>query len=90
MYLYVKLNRDANCFLPVESKDCINSHMSGEICRLEERHNWFKLEYRLSAGTPIPQNHENVVYQKLKHLDEELDLGCINSNIKWHSDPKNS
>ena len=25
MYLYVKLNRDANCFLPVESKDCRNS-----------------------------------------------------------------
>ena len=25
MYLYVKLNRDANSFLPVESKDCINS-----------------------------------------------------------------
>ena len=25
MYLYVKLNRDANRFLPVESKDCMNS-----------------------------------------------------------------
>ena len=25
MYLYVKLNRDANCFLPVESKICLNS-----------------------------------------------------------------
>ena len=24
MYLYVKLNRDANCFLPIESKDYIN------------------------------------------------------------------
>ena len=24
MYQYVKLNRDANCFLLVESKDCIN------------------------------------------------------------------
>ena len=23
MYLYVKLNWDANCFLPVESKDCM-------------------------------------------------------------------
>ena len=25
MYLYVKMNRDANCFLSDESKDCINS-----------------------------------------------------------------
>ena len=25
MYLYVKLNWDANRFLPVEGKDCINS-----------------------------------------------------------------
>ena len=25
MYLYVKLNRDANRFLSVESKDCMNS-----------------------------------------------------------------
>ena len=25
MYLYVKLNWDANRFLPVESKDCMNS-----------------------------------------------------------------
>ena len=25
MYLYVKLNWDANCFFPVESKDCMNS-----------------------------------------------------------------
>ena len=25
MYLYVKLNRDANRFLPAESKDCMNS-----------------------------------------------------------------
>ena len=25
MYLYVKLNWDANRFLPTESKDCMNS-----------------------------------------------------------------
>ena len=25
MYLYVKLNWDANGFLPAESKDCMNS-----------------------------------------------------------------
>ena len=25
MYLYVKLNWDANRFLPAESKDCLNS-----------------------------------------------------------------
>ena len=25
MYLYVKLNWDANRFLPAESKDCMNS-----------------------------------------------------------------
>ena len=25
MYLYVKLNRYANCFLPAASKDCMNS-----------------------------------------------------------------
>ena len=57
MYLYVKLNRDANCFLPVESKHCINfaSYMSREISRREEGHNLFPLEYRLSAGKPFPQ-----------------------------------
>ena len=25
MYLYVKMNWDANRFLPIESKDCMNS-----------------------------------------------------------------
>ena len=29
--------------------------MSKEICRLEEGHNLFPLEYRLSAGKPFPQ-----------------------------------
>ena len=30
-------------------------HMSKEICRLEEGHNLFPLEYRLSAGKTFPQ-----------------------------------
>ena len=73
MYKYVKLNRNANCFLPDESKDCkILLHMSREICRLEERHNLFSVQYRLSAGKPFPQNHGNAVYQKLKHLDDVI------------------
>ena len=46
--------------------------MSREICQVGEGHNWFPLYYRLSAGTPFPQNHENVVYQKLKHLDDVI------------------
>ena len=73
MYLYVKLNRDANCFLPVESKDykfcfiwvvkyvgkkrgTIGSHWSAE----------YLLE-NLSG-----KNHENIVYQKLKHPDDVI------------------
>ena len=39
MYLYVKLNWDANRFLPAESKDCMNSA---------------SYEYRnMSASTPV-------------------------------------
>ena len=46
--------------------------MSKEICLLEEGHNLFSLEYRLSAGNLSRKNHENVVYQKLKHLDDVI------------------
>ena len=38
MYLNEKLNRDANRFLPTESKDYMNSASYTEICRLGEGH----------------------------------------------------
>ena len=44
--------------------------MNRQICRLEEGHNLFPLEYRLSAGNPFRKNNENVVFQKLNHLDD--------------------
>ena len=43
--------------------------MRREICLLEEGHNCFPLEYRLSAGNLSRKNHEN---QKLKHLDDVI------------------
>ena len=47
--------------------------MSREICQLEEGHNWFPLEYQLSVG-PLPKKNpqENIVHQKLKHLDDVI------------------
>ena len=55
-YLYVKLNRDGNCFLPVKSEGYINSALyEREICRLEKGHNLFPLEYQLSARKTFPQ-----------------------------------
>ena len=45
--------------------------MSREIYQLEEGWNWFPLEYQLSVG-PLPQKQENIVYQKLKHLDDVI------------------
>ena len=47
------------------------------MCQLEERRNWFPLEYRLSAGKSFPQNNENVVYQKLQHLDDVISIVLV-------------
>ena len=38
--------------------------MSKEICRLEEGHNLFPLEYRLSAGKPFPQKPQKCSLQE--------------------------
>ena len=43
--------------------------MSREIYRLEKGCNLF-LEFWPSAGIPFPQNNENDIYQKRKHLDD--------------------
>ena len=62
MYLYVKLNWDANRFLPVESKDCMNS-ASYEYRNMSARRG----EQFVPMGMPIicwktfPVDHENVV-----------------------------
>ena len=56
MYLYVKLNWDANHFKPAESKDLwIPLRISTDICRLEEGHSLYPGEYRLSVGKPFPR-----------------------------------
>ena len=54
---------------PVESKDFEFRFVWIE---LEEGRNLFPLEYRLSARKPFPQNHENVVHQKLEHFDDAI------------------
>ena len=46
-------------------------HMSREISPLEEGHDWFPLELRLSAGNISRKNHEKV-YQKIEHLDNVI------------------
>ena len=58
-YWYVKLNWDANCFFPAESRLLIPLCMSTEICRLGEGHNWCPLECRLSVGKPFPRRPRN-------------------------------
>ena len=47
----------------------IQFRMSRERCRLEDGHNLFPSQCRLSAGKHFPKK---VVYQKSKHLDEVI------------------
>ena len=42
--------------------------MSKEICWLEEGHNLFPLEYRLSAGKPFPQKPRKCCLPETQHL----------------------
>ena len=70
MYLYVKLNWDANRFLPAESKDCTNSasyeyrNMSARGAVYAHGSSNYLLE-NLSC-----QDNENVVNYKLERLDD--------------------
>ena len=50
MYLYVKLNWDANRFLPAESKDCMNS-ASYEYRNMSARRGTQYLFLALTAGS---------------------------------------
>ena len=87
MYMYVKSKRDANCFLAVKSKDytfCF-VYISREICRLEEGHNLFPLEYRLSAGKISRKHHTNVILQKEINAKLIWDLMFSSSPCKPHS-----
>ena len=63
MYLYVKLNWDANRFLPAESKDCMNS-ASYEYRNMSARRRGTvcahgNADYLLENLSP--EDHENVV-----------------------------
>ena len=56
MYLYVKLNWDANRFLPAESKDCMNS--------ASYEWNITKRDINLKKWTPNPFS---LCWQKISH-----------------------
>ena len=75
MYLYVKLNRDANCFLLVESKDCINP-ASYEQRNMSARRgpHLVPIEIPTICWTFAAKKNrqENMVYQELKHLHEGI------------------
>ena len=58
MYLYAKLNWDANFFFPVESKYCMNS-ASGEYRKISARRGAQFADYLLENLSP--EDHENVV-----------------------------
>ena len=67
MYLYVKLNWDANFFFPVESKDCMKS-ASYEYRKMSARRG----AQLVPIGMPThllenlsPEDHENIVDKKL-------------------------
>ena len=65
--MYVKLNRDANCFLPVVSKDCfmrVEKYFGLTKGTIGYQKNTDNLLEKLSR-----KNHENGVYQKLNRLD---------------------
>ena len=64
---YVKLNRDANSFLPVKGPYKFSFYMSREISRLEEGYNWFPLKYRLSAGKPFEQKKKQKTKKTRKY-----------------------
>ena len=63
MYLYVKLNWDANRFLPAESKDCMNS-ASYEYRNMSARRGaqFVPLGMPIICWKTFPrEDHENVV-----------------------------
>ena len=65
MYLYVKLNWGANRFLPVESKNCMNS-ASYEYRNMSARRGaQFHWNANYLLENLYPEDHENVVDQKL-------------------------
>ena len=67
MYLFVKLNWDANRFLPAESKDCMNP-ASYEYRNMSARRGAHgNADYLLENLSR--DDHENVVNEKLEHLD---------------------
>ena len=72
MYLYVKLNRDDNCFLPIESKDCINS--ASEY--------WFII-YLLNI--PFTNGIPKTSQKDGKMNDYNSDCGPI-MTVSWNSD----
>ena len=76
MYLYVKLNRDANCCLPVESKDCINSP-SYKLRNMSAKSG----AQLVPIGMPIicrktsPAKPRKCGLPEFKHLDDVLVFG---------------
>ena len=83
MNLYVKLNWDAKCFPPVESKDCINSEnrekvwFEKDVDYLEEARNLFPLQYRLSAENLSHKKQEKFVHKKLKNHNDVIFLRVL-------------
>ena len=53
MYLYVKLNWDANRFLPAESKDCMNSASYEFICVFECNFSYQEIPFRFSMKSVV-------------------------------------
>ena len=73
MYLYVKLNRYANCSFQSRAKTVrVPLRMSRERCQLEDVRILFTLDCRLSAERTFSQKPRNLVPQKLEHLDDAI------------------
>ena len=63
-------------------------HMSKEIYRLEEGHNLFPLEYRLSAGKPFPQKPRKCCLPETQQVQNSVKVSAFNSRYLWEKFPK--
>ena len=67
MYLYVKLNWDANRFLPAESKDCMNSaSITVHYCPRSKDASWPRQRSRVK-GRDLTQSYDKSLYTHRKN-----------------------
>ena len=69
MYIYVRLKGDANCFLPVQNKDCINSASYVYECMTNNIWCSWTADYVVLPQTNVGNNNNK--YYLIQLLEED-------------------